>query len=234
MTTARTIHRREFDAEAPASSPENAADRVASFIRQGIRAGRYAPGQRLLEPDLIARLGVSRGTIRESLRKLVAEGLVTIELHRGASVRQMTKIDVLELNEIREVLEGHGARLAAQRRSDMDIEALRRLEATMSEAGTSDFDAYDEYNKKFHALILAAGGNRNLPLFVDQTRLAVFRMQFQAFLLSSRRIRVSRAEHAGIVEALIAADAPAAESLMRSHIRGSTELILSAPDHFFL
>ena len=82
-------------------------------ITDGVKDGRYAPGQRLVEADLTAELGVSRGPLREALGRLAAEGVLELEPYRGAVVRRLTREDVEDLFSVREVLEGEAARLAA-------------------------------------------------------------------------------------------------------------------------
>src|SRR5690606_31492889 len=96
----------------------SAVELVTAYIRQAMRDGRLVPGQRLVEPDLIATLGVSRGTVREALTRLQGEGLIEFERHRGARIRILTRAKVLELNQIRAVVEGLGARLAALHATD--------------------------------------------------------------------------------------------------------------------
>src|SRR5690606_3964267 len=90
-----------------------AVDKVAHAIVEGIKAGIYAPGQRLIEADLTRDLGVSRGPVREATRRLGAEGILDVLPHRGAVVRKLSRRDVAAIYQIRELLEGLAARLSA-------------------------------------------------------------------------------------------------------------------------
>src|SRR5262245_45965230 len=89
----------------PTAPPTSAVERVIAHVRSGIRDGRFAPGQRLIENDLQASLGVSRGPIREAVRRLAAENLIDVELHKGARVRRLTPDEIKAIYEVREVLE---------------------------------------------------------------------------------------------------------------------------------
>jgi DNA-binding GntR family transcriptional regulator len=209
----------------------SAVERVIQEIKSGVREGRYAPGQRLVEPALTEALGVSRGSVREAFHRLDAEGLIQLAPYRGASVRRMSRTDVAELHQIREVLEGHAAAEAALHLDDADRSEIEELER-LWDAGT-EFPSYNEYNEQFHNLIMRIGRNAHVPHFVQQTKLAIIRLQFQYMLIQPRHTERSRGEHREVIEAIFRNDAKAAEERMRRHIRGSTTVILSAPDHYF-
>jgi DNA-binding GntR family transcriptional regulator len=211
----------------------SAVDRVVHFLRDAIRAGQFVPGQRLVEPDLIEMLEVGRSSLREALRRLEAEGVVEIQQFRGARVRQMSREDVLELNEIRAVLEGYAAASAAQRLDKAGRRALVDLEREIDRGRSPMAQTYSDYNAHFHDLILRLGGHVHLPHFIAQTRLAVFRLQFDMFLLTPSRMKHSRAEHRAIVKAILKGDAIAAEAAMRRHIGNTSAEILKAPISYF-
>lgn len=209
----------------------SAVERVINEIKNGVREGRYAPGQRLVEPALTEALGVSRGSVREAFHRLDAEGLIRLAPYRGASVRRMSRTDVAELHQIREVLEGHAAAAAALRLEDADRAEVQELERLWDEG--DEFPSYNEYNEQFHNLIMRIGRNAHIPRFVEQTKLAIIRLQFQFMLMPPRQTERSRAEHKRIIEAIFRNDPKAAEQAMRTHIRSSASVILSAPDHYF-
>jgi DNA-binding GntR family transcriptional regulator len=210
----------------------SAVDQVIAAIELAIREARYAPGQRLIEPELMAELGISRGPIREALRRLAERGLVEWERFRGARVIRMSRRQVVDLTDIRAELEGYAAALAAERIDKKGAATLQKLEQRGTRA-VDDSNTYDAYNIEFHALISALSGNQELPDFIDRTRFSIFRLQFNKILLSSKRIPHSRAEHAKIVAAIMDKDKRAAAELMSQHIRNTTKAILEAPDHFF-
>jgi DNA-binding GntR family transcriptional regulator len=209
----------------------SAVDQVMDAIKSGIRQARYVPGQRLVEPDMMRDFDVSRGTVREALRRLAAEGFVQIELYRGASIRKMSRDEFVELNEIRALLEGYAASLAAQRMSKSERKKLVELEQQW-DRGAQNL-AYAQYNEQFHALIVEASRHKQLPNFVQQAQLSIFRLQFQSILQTPVATRRSRLEHRRVVKAILKGDASAAESAMRQHIRNSAIVIMGAPDAYF-
>ena len=209
----------------------SAVDQVMDAIKAGIRNARYVPGQRLVEPDMMRDFDVSRGTVREALRRLAAEGFVQIELYRGASIRKMSRSEFVELNEIRALLEVYAASLAAQRMSKAERKKLLELEQQWDRG--AQHLAYAQYNEQFHALIVEASRHKQLPNFVQQAQLSIFRLQFQSILQTPVATRRSRLEHRRIVKAILKGDAAGAESAMRQHIHNSAVVIMGAPDEFF-
>src|SRR3954471_22066029 len=108
-------------------------ERVHSFLREEILANRLEPGAELQEVALWARLGVSRGPIREAIGRLAAEGLVTVRPRRGAVVRSLSKDEFLELYEVREALEVRAVMLAVPRLQPTDFADLERINDAMNE-----------------------------------------------------------------------------------------------------
>lgn len=209
----------------------SAVDQVMEAIKTGIRNARYVPGQRLVEPDMMRDFDVSRGTVREALRRLAAEGFVSIELYRGASIRKMSRGEFVELNEIRALLEGYAASLAAQRMSKAERKKLLDLEQ-LWDRGAQNL-TYAQYNEQFHTLIVEASRHKQLPNFVQQAQLSIFRLQFHSILQTPVATRRSRLEHRRIVKAILKGDALGAESAMRQHIQNSAVVIMGAPDTYF-
>jgi DNA-binding GntR family transcriptional regulator len=211
---------------------ESAVDQVIGAIELGIREARFAPGQRLIEPELMIELGVSRGPIREALRRLTAKGLVEWERFRGARVVRMSRQQVIDLTNIRAVLESYAASLAAEKIDAKGIAALKKLER-QGTAAVASSRSYDEYNIEFHKFITNLSGNHELPDFVERTKFSIFRLQFNTILLSPKHIPRSRADHAKIAQAIMEKDSRSAADLMTRHIKNTTAGILEAPAHFF-
>jgi DNA-binding GntR family transcriptional regulator len=207
-------------------------DQVIVAVKDRIRDARYAPGQRLIEPELMRELGVGRGSVREALRRLAAEGLVEWERYRGASIIRMSRRQVVDFLELRELLEGFAAACAAEQLTPESAKALAKLERTR-EATSVIPASYDSYNDEFHAMILRLSGNLELPGMLDRSRLPILRLQFNRILLLPNQIKQSRADHAKIVKAILKHKRAAAEMAMRAHIRHSAECILSSPKHHF-
>ncbi len=211
----------------------SAVDQLIEAIKLRVRAGRFVPGQRLVEADLMREFRLSRGPIRETLRRLGAEGLVQSEPFRGASIVKMSRRQVVELNQIREVLEGFAAAQAARCSDARGRAALAQVEKFWSPKPAAHLISYGEYNRQFHSLILELGGNRELPAFIDRTRLAIFRLQFSTILHASAHIERSHADHIRISAAILKRDERGAELAMREHVRNTAESILAAPDDYF-
>jgi DNA-binding GntR family transcriptional regulator len=194
-----------------------------------MRQGTLTPGQRLAEPDLMKRLSVSRGTVREALAQLRAEGLVDYERFRGAQIRILPRIKVAEYNQIRAALEGLGARLATK---NLDENGRRRLVA-LDLPYEQVLQDYDRYNTEFHTAIIELSGNKSLPSVIASTSLDTFRIQFQRLLTKPDVTSRSHKEHCLILRAILDGDGEAAERLMVGHVLASSEEILRAPSYFF-
>jgi DNA-binding GntR family transcriptional regulator len=229
--------RRSRDSAEPSRS---AADGMIHAIKDAIHERRIVPGQRLVEPDLVAMFGSSRGTVREALQRLATEGVVVIERFRGARVRRLSRADVLELNLIREVLEGAAAAQAAHRIDGAGRSTLAALEerwdteaAAVAPDSPSLGTLFGQYNTRFHDLVIGLSGQTNLRRFIANTELALIRLEFSHLLALPSQMKRSRVQHRQIVGAILAGDAAGAESAMRTHIRSTAGVIAAAPDSYF-
>lgn len=223
-----------LDAAPRRPSKTSTVDIVVDAITDGIRTGQHRPGQRLVEAELMQSLAVSRSSVREALRRLDAAGLVHVEFNKGARIRRMTREEVLALNQVREVLEGLAAKLAASRIGTGDYrERLLALFEAMAECErNTDWAAYQAQNKRFHALIIEMAGNPALTRMFEQLQLHTFRVQFHR-LLSKFAAACSSSDHDKILQALLEGDGAAAEQAMRMHIARTGEWILGAPSSVF-
>jgi DNA-binding GntR family transcriptional regulator len=217
-----------------AQPPVTTVTRIAEELRRGIREGRFAPGQRLIEADLTRALGVSRGPLREAMARLAGDGLVKIEPNRGVTVRALTREDVRSIAAIREMVEGLAARLAAEHiDAGSNREDFKRVWAEMNGArARSNASDYVDANEKFHTMIVRIGGNAILAQLLQQLRTPLFRFQFRSRFAVPSLERGHR-DHAAIATAILAGDARAAELAMRRHLRNSTKLIDSLPNDAF-
>ena len=216
------------------STSLSAVSRIAEEIRRGIKEGRYAPGQRLIESDLTRTLGVSRGPLREAMARLAGDGLVTIEPNRGAMVRSLTREEVRSISAIRESLEGLAARLAAGRIEEgNNLAEFKRvwqeLASTKSRASALE---YVLANERFHTAIVKLSGNAPLAQLLEQMRTPVYRFQFRS-RLTLEAIGRGHEDHSEVAAAIIAGDPDRAERAMRRHLRNSAKLIDSLPDDAF-
>ncbi len=176
------------------------------------------PGARLTETEIADRLAISRTPVREAIRRLEADGLVDHRPRTGAVVRQLSYPDVMELYEMRVVLEGTAARLAARGASEVEIEDLSAINADMAaSAETDDAAAVYRLNQLFHTTLLNAARNRFLMKSVQAIQKTLLILG-PSTLAEPDRVREALEEHRGILDALAARDGAAAEQRMRQHM----------------
>lgn len=200
----------------PTASPaaRDLGQEAYARMRDQIRDGSLAPGIRLTETDLAARLGVSRTPIRQAIARLEAEGLVTHEPRRGLTVTRPDHQQVVELYVMREVLEGAAARLAAQHASETEIAAMTELVAKEPQYFT-DARALAETNQRLHGLLYLAAHNRYLLRSLEQ--LAATMALLPSLLTQGGRAEQAHDEHRTILKALRRRDGDAAEAAARAH-----------------
>lgn len=209
-------------------------ERVADDLRRQIQTGALRPGQRIVQADIVERLGVSRGPVREALRRLAAEGLVDLKFNAGASVRLFSRDEVLAIEEAREAIEGQAAFLAAKRIDAAGrARELERLVAAMSRAAEEGAkQTFLELNDVFHDMILAIAANPVLRNFSDQLHFAIVQNQLEAFPDKSWMAEAD-AEHQAIAQAILDRDPTAAEAAMRAHLRRIRALTETLPARYF-
>jgi len=207
-----------------------ASERAYAAIRELIVTGVYRPGDRLRESDLGERFGLSRTPIREGLRRLVAEGLIDFLPNRGAFVASWDDDDVVDIFEIRSVLEGHASYRAATRIEPAEIEQLEALAEEMEtryRRTALEHFRIAQLNNEFHHILLVASRSRLLTTTVESVlRVALIHRIFLRY--SDRDIQRSFQHHREIIDAMRAGDGEWAKSVMCAHIRAAREIILSS------
>jgi DNA-binding GntR family transcriptional regulator len=183
-----------------------------------IRAGRLKPGDRLVETDLAARLGISRTPVREAVRRLESDGLVVHQPRLGATVRKLDYLEITELYEMRGVLEGTAARLAARSASQIELEELEAINREMQ--ASTDVRQLYEANRQFHGVLLSAARNRFLVKSVEAVQKTLLILG-SSTLEEAQRAAQAIEEHDAILTALKNRDGDAAEASMRAHIEAA-------------
>ena len=195
---------------------------VVKEIRERILSGTIAAGERLVEGRLSIELGVSRMPVREALRQLAAEGLVTIEPRRGASVTRFSDDQMRELVEVRATLEALNAKLAAKRHGPQQ---LGRLEQILADgARVADLDdpvALTAFNTLFHETLGDLAANSVLK---DLMRSLRDRTALLFAPLNRSRGQQNWQEHAAILHAVIAGDAELASLLAARHVYSAARM----------
>ncbi|HCO56860.1 MAG TPA: GntR family transcriptional regulator [Burkholderiales bacterium] len=205
------------------------ADQAYQGILRRIQTGELRQGDRLTEDRIAEGLGMSRTPVREALNRLVSRGLVEVSLGRTLAIRRLERAQVIELYEMRQILEGAAARLAAKHASKAEIYSLENLlERTRPENGKIAFspDAMARLNTEFHDGILQASHNRYLQDQSEQLRESLWLLAGTTFSVKGRS-KAAYGEHALILQAIAAGDESVAEEVARQHIERSLEARLT-------
>ncbi len=222
------------DIDAPGQMRGGTVERVFLHLKDGILSGRYAPGQRLIEADLTAEFGVSRGPLREAFRMLSAEGLVESIPYRGAIVRRLSRQETQELFQIRGALEVLAARLASE---NIDLPGVRgRFEQAIApiwrEAPRNIGMTYLDENRVFHQAVADISGNEQLAVLCRQMQLPLIMFQLSG-MLTPETLALSNREHRAIATAILAGDADTASTGMKSHLERARLFASQLPRSIF-
>ncbi len=183
-----------------------------------IKSGQLLPGARLRETDLAERLGISRTPVREAIRQLEADGLVTHQARQGATIRNLDYAEVIELYEMRSVLEGTASRLAARMAQRVEVVELTELNDAL--AASEPGAAAQELNRQFHRTLLDAARNRFLVKTMSALQKTLLILG-PTTLSDPTRPEAAAAEHAAVIRAIAAHDGDAAEAAMRAHVEAA-------------
>lgn len=200
------------------------ADSAAQQLAQAIVTGELVQGQKLNEAELAERYGMGRGPLREALRRLEGQRLVSRIPNAGARVIVLDRKRLGDLYAVREALEGMACALAAVNMSDAEIEQLRTLlethERQIEEQGGQVY-SQSEGDLDFHYLIVRGSRNEMLLNLLGSEQYQLLRMCRYRSSRNAERPRPALQQHRQIVEALSQRDGELAELLMRRHIRGA-------------
>jgi DNA-binding GntR family transcriptional regulator len=208
----------------------SSADQIVAELLRGLYEGRYVAGQKLTESDLTRQFRVGRGSVREALQRLAAEGLVTVSLYKGASIRALSRTDVRDVLEVVEALAGLAARRAAERFKSPDDERILRATVTSLSAIAASGDSFEfgRMRNRFYGQLAQISANRELARLLAMVQTHLIRVQFRS---AYTRQRVQDYER--IAEAVLTRDGGTAERLMRKHIQGTARAIELLPDQYF-
>jgi len=225
------------------SEADSQIERTVMRLRELILTGEFGPGKRISEHPLTVRLGVSRTPIRLALERLAHEGLLEVYPTGGFIVRKFSLNDIWDGIEVRGMLEGGAARLAAERwTDDRDLDALRKAQNDMDAMGEPTPDAFPmflEFNDVFHREIVNLASSSMLRQALD--RLFAFPFASPSALVNVRPklpeaahlYVISQEHHHRIIEAISKRQSARAESLAREHAqlsRRNFEIVLAETD----
>lgn len=188
---------------------------VAELIRQHIYSRELEPGSWIDEMKLAERFGISRTPLREALKVLAAEGLVTMKVRRGAYVTEVSEKDLRDVYHLLSLLESDAAATVAQYADDAALQNLADLHAQLS-AAITDANRFFQINEAFHLQLLQLCENRFLLQTVSDLR-KVMKLNRHQSLFKQGRIQDSLNEHAQIMQALLQRSPEAARQAMQQH-----------------
>lgn len=201
-------------------STRSSPDIVFDAIIEGVRLGRLVPGQRLVEADLTESLGVSRGPVREALKRLAAEGIVTLSQNRGAFVRALNRKDADDLLRVLEVTCALGAELAArwigQKGARAAFESVAEKLLSFEQGG----DSYEfiETRREFYDVLFYISGNMELRRIIPLMNIHLLRLQFLT-RMPDRDRKKQFDEYRAVIATVLNGQSRRAARLMAIHIR---------------
>jgi DNA-binding GntR family transcriptional regulator len=202
-------------------APRALYEEVAELLRQRIFQRELEPGSWIDELKLAEEYGISRTPLREALKVLAAEGLVTMKVRRGAYVTEVSDKDLADVYHLLSLLESDAAGVVAERASEAQRAELQALHADL-EAALPDRDRFFTVNERFHMRLLEMADNRWREQMVADLR-KVMKLNRHSSLFKSGRIEESLAEHRAVMAALLNRDAGLTRQRMAEHFRHGLE-----------
>lgn len=206
-------------------------EKIYSEIKKRIVSGKYLPGRHLVEAELTEEFNVSRVTLREALRKLVADELVVLIPNSGIRVKELSYKEITDIYSVREAVESLAAKLASQVPKDR----LENLKMICSRGATAvlkkDRMEHRSLNHMFHLELAMVTGNETLYKIIERLSTQIIGSQFIA-LMSDLDLEISQKSHEEIIAAIMESKGEKAKAAMENHIRAGRKFILSYwPDY---
>ncbi len=193
-------------------------DIVSNTLREGILTGELKPGERLMEIHLAKKLDVSRTPIREAIRMLELEGLVTMIPRKGAEVAKISEEDIRDVLEVRKALDSLAVKLACERITGEEKEGIKKAEEEFEKSIlTKDAKTIAKADVEFHDRILIASKNRRLSQMVNNLADRIYRYRFEYIKDDSNHKRLAE-EHRAIMESIFSGDEEKAMERVSTHI----------------
>jgi len=216
---------------APSLAPRALYEEVAELIRQRIFSRELEPGSWIDELQIAKAYGISRTPLREALKVLAAEGLVTMKVRRGAYVTEVSEKDLRDVYHLLSLLESDAAAVVAATASPADLKKLQSLHAELEAAGKPGKEKHDKFfevNEAFHMCLLELSQNKWRDQMVADLR-KVMKLNRHNSLFKTGRITESLAEHQAIMAALNAKDPVATAARMREHFANGLMAASASP-----
>ena len=210
---------------APSLAPRALYEEVAELLRQRIFNRELAPGSWIDELKIAEAYGISRTPLREALKVLAAEGLVTMKVRRGAYVTEVSERDLADVYHLLSLLESDAAGVVAQTATEGQMRELQTLHHELELAAKQekpDTERFFEINERFHMRLLEIANNRWRDQMVADLR-KVMKLNRHNSLLKSGRIQESLNEHCALMAALSARDSDLCQLRMQEHFKNGLE-----------
>jgi DNA-binding GntR family transcriptional regulator len=202
-------------------APRALYEEVAELLRQRIFRRELEPGSWIDEVKLAQEYGISRTPLREALKVLAAEGLVTMKVRRGAYVTEVSERDLTDVYHLLSLLESDAAAVVAEHATEAQLKELQKLHKEL-EAAVKDREKFFAVNERFHMRLLEFADNRWRDQMVADLR-KVMKLNRHHSLLKSGRIEESLAEHGAVMQAIVQRDPQAARERMQQHFMSGLE-----------
>jgi DNA-binding GntR family transcriptional regulator len=225
------VQRRQHDEDRDPHASSSTT--IIRSLIEGLYSGKYVPGQRLVEKDLTTELGVSRGSVREALSRLAAEGIVSHNFYRGSQIRLLTRKEALDTLVPVELLVGLTARLAAEH---IDIGKNRAslqaaIDNLMAYESRPDFLGLIRARNSFYRTLSRIGDNQELSRILPTVHVHLLRVQFRAYVSDAETERFD--DYRQMAEAVLNGNGRQAEVAARRHVRRLASAIATLPDTAF-
>ncbi|MBU3599041.1 GntR family transcriptional regulator [Polynucleobacter sp. 30F-ANTBAC] len=199
-------------------NPRPLYEEVAERLRTSIFSHEFAPGDWIDEQALAIQYGISRTPMREAIKVLAAEGLITMKMRRGAYVTEVSKSDLSQIFTVLALLEGQACREVTQKATEKELEDLDSIHLKLERsAADRDLDQFFAINQQFHDKIQEICANPWMQRVIHDLR-KVLKLQRRDSLSKRGRLESSLLEHRKILSALLARDAELSENLMKEHL----------------
>ena len=206
-------------------------EKILETIREAILKGDLKPGEKVAEPELAERFGISRTPIREAFRQLESEGYLTVVPRKGAVVAALSERDVQEYYAVKSILEGYAAELAAKNLTDKELAKLEAINDRLKKlANEGDVKTFYKVHHEFHDTFLKAADNSKLYDLIVQLGQKFSRLRM-ASLSVEGRMSISVAEHDKLLDAFRQHNGKAAESLVKKTAAIGGTVLLESMAH---
>lgn len=202
-------------------------------ILRALYEGRFAPGQRMIEAELVTRFDVSRSSVREALNSLASTGVVTLIPHRGACIRLLSRKDVLDILQIVDLLFGLAARNAALHIDEAGnaVRLKARYDALIGFDWSDDFGRFVNARESYYRTMFRVAGNQEMIRLFPSIQVQIMRIQLRTWNRAADAMR--QLDYANLNQAIFSGDEARAEEAGRVHVRHTIDKIIALPERAF-